>query len=48
MRDSVILAAVRGNNRAGLRANNLLNAGDYRLTLCAAGGGSRSIIIRVK
>jgi hypothetical protein len=45
--DSVTLAAARGVDRARLHAANVLGAGEYRLTLIAYHGNSRSIIIRV-
>ena len=45
--DTVTLSGVRGVNRARLHGANALPAGEYRLTLAAARGGARSILIRV-
>ena len=45
--DTVTLSGVRGLNRARLHGANALPAGEYRLTLAAARGGARSILIRV-
>lgn len=45
--DTVTLSGVRGLNRARLHASNPLPAGEYRLTVAAARGSARSILIRV-
>jgi hypothetical protein len=45
--DTVTLSGVRGLNRARLHAGNALLAGEYRLTVAAARGRARSILIRV-
>ena len=47
LRDTVTLGAARGRNRARLRASGVLSPGEYRLTLLAARGNGRSILIRV-
>jgi hypothetical protein len=45
--DTVTLTGLQGLNRARLHAANALPAGEYRLTVAAARGSARSILIRV-
>jgi hypothetical protein len=48
LRGSLAFAAIRGINRRRLHGVGKLTRGTYRLTLVVAGGGSRSLVVRVR